>query len=97
MMIALSLGLSARIRLTTDSITAEHENCFLRIPVATSTALACHNGRVTSSGFVIDFHRSLANLLDVLRNLLNVRTQLLGPFLAKFFLCLGTEDPRYFG
>ena len=95
-MIALSFGLSARMRSTTDFITSEHENCFLRIPVAISTALVCHNGPVTS-GLVIDIHRCLPNLLDILRHLLDVRTQLVGPFLAKFFFCSRSEDPRYFG
>src|SRR5438552_17495430 len=41
---AFSLGLSARIRSTTDVMTSKHENRFSRIPATTSTALTCHNG-----------------------------------------------------
>ena len=41
--IAFSLGLSLRMRSTTEVMTSEHENRRSRIPAATSTASNCHN------------------------------------------------------
>src|SRR5262245_24524770 len=51
MTIAFSLGLSARMRSTTDVITSTHENRLARMPAASSTALALHNSSAMSHSF----------------------------------------------
>src|SRR5262249_12003749 len=49
--IAFSVGLSARMRATTDVITSTHENRWARMPAASSTALALHNASAISHSF----------------------------------------------
>src|SRR5438093_12620707 len=70
MMIAFSFGLSARIRSTTDVITSEHENCFLRIPAATSIALACHNGPVIFVSSCLQDQLNRLNKLSLRRKMI---------------------------